>query len=651
MKKGKQSIQWRLVGIYVLVIVLVMQAVSIYLIRDIEKMLSDSFELTHRNTAQLLAQKLSGQLQNPEFYRPFLLDELRYQRSELDLETGQKQYNILLFDSEYMMLFGPEEGHYMDDLMLQARSSSTRYASAVRKDSDTGERYLNLVYTINNEAGVEEGGIYIIAGMEDQVFAKVRDIRDIMIFGTGITLIISLILSLALAQTITKPIKELTDSAAEMARGNFDQSIAVYSQDEIGQLGDMFNSMARQLSYTLEEISGEKAKMEAIFTYLSNGVIAFDTAGEVLHINPKAKELLQLENVNSFELLPLLVQKLGIEDLELTVNRPDSFRYELESENRILRVQQAPFKREEQLNGIIMVLEDITEQEALEKMRREFIANASHELKTPLTNIQLRVQALQDFIADTDRTPQQLINEIQAAWNMLGLTEEESCSRLPEGAETLYDLTMPELQELFSKQLNDLEKSILASIEEETQRMSKLVRDLLQLSLLDAEQRRFNFQIIESKDLLAHVIHRMQTAADDKDITLNSDLCSAKIWGDRESLEQVTANIISNAIKYSHEGKSVDITSQIIDNDLVIEIKDCGIGIPKEDLPRIFERFYRVDKARSRGMGGTGLGLAIALEIVEAHGGTIEIESRYRHWTTVRVTLPLAEGVSADGEI
>lgn len=651
MKTGKKSIQWRLVVIYVLVIVIVMQAVSFYLIDNIESMLENSFESTLSNTSKLLGQKLSNQLDKPEYYEPVLLDELRYQRPNPDLTSESQEYNILLFDSEFKIIFGPKESYWVDDLLLNLAENKKKYDSAIRQDPVSEVRYLNVAQEILNDEGDLEGYVYLIAAMEEQVYEKVKDIRDILLVGTGITLVISLVLSLALAQTITKPIKELTHSAAEMARGNFSQQIEVHSRDEIGQLGEMFNSMAEQLSQTLGEISNEKSKMDAIFTYMSNGVIAFDTTGEVLHINLKAKELLSLPE-DEKNIVAEIIEKLEIEDILETVTSNRLIVKEIRlpfDGGRIVRVQQAPFKREEQLNGVIMVLEDITEQQKLERMRREFIANVSHELKTPLTNIQIRIQTLQEYLEQKKLSPNQLINEIQAGWKMLDYTEEEIADLLVHGATSEYDLTYQELKDLHVWQIAKLQESMLPIIEMEAQRMNKLVRDLLQLSQLDSELDGLHRVDFALNELVEDVANRMLSATKEKNISIKytSD-GEALVSADKDAIEQVLVNILSNAIKYSPPGKDIYVVLNKKGNFVRISTKDKGIGIPAQDLPRIFERFYRVDKARSRQMGGTGLGLAISKEIIEAHGGNIEIFSESGKGTEVVFTIPLKmqEGLS-----
>ena len=645
-----KSIQWRLVFIYVLVIVVVMQAVSIYLISDISSMLENSFEESIAKTAALLVDKLVDRLDDTEYMNGIVGDEERYQRPNKDYSEGEiKDYGIYVLDADSKVIYGSDDMEFwVDDLIIATAPEGVTYQGSIRTNTDTNTRYQSSCMKIVGDDGKTQGYVYIVAAMEDQVYSKVNDIRRTLLMGTGITLVIALALSLMLAQTITRPIVDLTYRAAEIARGNFSQQIDVASDDEIGQLGNMFNSMASQLSQTLGEISNEKSKMDAIFTYMSNGVIAFDTAGELIHINPRAKELLVLPEGDQQVSLVDLIDRLAIDDIGAMVksNRLSIREVTLPSaEGRIIRIQQAPFQREERLNGVIMVLEDITEQQKLERMRSEFLANVSHELKTPLTNIQIRVHALQDYLEEREMTPPQLLHAVNAGWRILDYTPEQVKATLPTDALDTYDLTLPQLRDLYQWQISEIQRKMLPVIEAETTRMNKLVHDLLQLSQLDSDQIELNKRSFMMQELVEEVVERMQTTAKKKQSTseLNVAEPCVPIVADHDAIEQVVVNIISNAIKYSpnHSKVVVDLTQ---DSQFVwVNIKDNGIGIPAQDLPRIFERFYRVDKARSRQLGGTGLGLAIAKQIIEAHGGAIDIHSELGQGTDVRFSIPKQE--------
>ncbi|QOR34164.1 HAMP domain-containing protein [Clostridium sp. 'deep sea'] len=653
LKRRSASIQWRLVFIYVLVIVVVMQAVSFYLISNIQKMLEGSFEKRIQDNSHVLANRLRDNISDTEYVSRIIEDELKYQRPNDDSSNAAvDKYNILLFNNEKKLIYGPSDDflYWSDDVLINAELSDDNYYTKIKKNvTDQNKRYLISCEKIVSDE-ITLGYLYTIAAMENQVYKNVNQIRSTMLMGTMITLVISMILSLALAGTITKPIKQLTLSAAEMARGNFSQEIEVHSNDEIGHLGDMFNSMARQLSQTLGEISNEKSKMDAIFTYMSNGVIAFDINGELIHINPLAKELLVLPNKEAHLLVPEIIEKLEINKIEQTAKMDRLIVKEITlpyDGGRTIRMQQAPFKREKQHNGVIMVLEDVTEQQKLERMRREFIANVSHELKTPLTNIQVRIQTLQEYITEKKLTPIQLINIIKAGWRMLNINRDRVKQLLPGDAFDEYDLTYEQLKELYAWQIESIQRKMLPDIVSETTRMNKLVRDLLQLSQLDSEHVKFNKRRFSINSLLEQVVERMQATAKEKStiITYEAKPDMPEVFADSDTIEQVAYNVLSNAIKYSPNDSEINVTLTREDSFAVVSIHDNGIGIPAEDLPRIFERFYRVDKARSRRLGGTGLGLSIAKEIIETHGGHIDIFSIMGEGTEVRFTLPFVKAV------
>jgi two-component system sensor histidine kinase VicK len=257
------------------------------------------------------------------------------------------------------------------------------------------------------------------------------------------------------------------------------------------------------------------------------------------------------------------------------------------------RVQYAPFRDENrEVGGIIIVFQDVTEQQRLDNMRREFVANVTHELKTPKTNIKTYTETI-----------------------IQGVIED---------------------REMTTKFLN--------VVYGECDRMNRIVSDLLQLSQMDYDQKKWNFRKIDLDELLEDVHLKMQISAKDKSHSLKYFVQSGvgEVLGDRDAIEQVILNIVSNAIKYTPEAGEINIQAYTRDHRACIEIEDNGMGIPEKDVPRIFERFYRVDKARSREMGGTGLGLSIAKQILDEHQGDIELESTYGEGTTVRILLPYA---------
>ncbi|MGE5654797.1 MAG: ATP-binding protein [Bacillota bacterium] len=444
------------------------------------------------------------------------------------------------------------------------------------------------------------GLIYVESGLVG-VRTNLEHFRDIVYWATGGALLIVTILGSYLASTIAVPIKQLTNRAANLAQGDFSQLIHVRADDEIGQLGDTFNLLTLRLRETLAQIANEKGKMEAMLEYMAEGVIALDSAGGIIHANPAAQAMF---GVSASVLGQPLDQVFDPKQHNfgwrqaLASNQTITKQLSLPgSPARVVRSHAAPFTHPESGQaGIVIVLYDITEQERLEELRRDFVANVSHELRTPLTTIKSYVETILDGAVDS-----------------------------------------PELTSRF-----------LGVVRDETDRMTRLVADLLQLAQLDAISKRERFFIQSIKDMVRDVTSKLAVAFEQKGLGFSLALpeSSPMIYAAQDKIQQVLINILSNAIKYTPEGGQVFMSLTELTDGVEVVVQDTGIGIPKEDLPRIFERFYRVDKARSRELGGTGLGLSIARQIVENHGGRIRIESEVGQGTAVRIWLPRPEAVS-----
>lgn len=413
----------------------------------------------------------------------------------------------------------------------------------------------------------------------------------------------SLALSLAIAfaavyflsGTITSPLVKLMQKAENIAGGDFGQTLEVKSNDEIGKLTHTFNYMANSLRNTLAEISSEKSKMEAILNYMTDGVIAFNMKGEIIHTNPASSRILgvkgRIENFNEF------CAHFGfdyfLENVQyLQSKQPTEMNVQIGE--KIIKAYFAVFTDEEKKpGGIIVVLQDITEQQRLENMRKEFVANVSHELRTPLTSIKSYCETLLEGMLDDRETAEKFLNVINS----------------------------------------------------EADRMTRLVKDLLLLSRLDNQQAQWNFERISLVNLVKSVVERTEIEAALRRQKLECFVLGdiPEIEADYGRIEQVVLNLVGNAVKYTPDEGEITVYVGKIYNDVYIKVADNGIGIPESDLSRIFERFYRVDKARSREMGGTGLGLSIAKEIIEAHSGKISINSRLDAGTEVAVRLPVSQ--------
>lgn len=586
-----KSIQWKMAIIYFLLILLAMQVIGVYLLRSLEQYHLKNLSSFLSNQAQLMSSFLERYLKEP--YDTEHIDELL-------MEFG-KQMTVEIKEIYVLDPIGRIISTSRTDLSGRGRKLlSNEIAKAmagevgedIREDPSADKRLKYIAFPIQSDGKVV-GILYIVASLEN-IYNTLKDIKGILMGATVLALVITASLGFALARTITGPIQEVTSKAAELAKGDFDQIIEVKSNDEIGQLTRMFNYLTLRLKETLGEISNEKSKIEAILTYMADGVIAVNNMGEIIHINPRAMEMLGVySDAIGHDFSEVFSEAFGgITLKELFAQDGYSHEISLELKSSVLHAHFASFRNEKgDISGIVIVIRDVTAQEKLEKMRKEFVANVSHEIKTPITTIRSYAEAL-----------------------MEGALEDETVS---------------------GKFLN--------VIINETDRMSRLVTDLLQLSKMDFQEKKWIKEMIRLPQVVEDVVTKLDVTIKQKKMQVNRDFCDGllMILGDRDSIEQVILNVIGNAIKYTPESGNIEIKGFLEEDRAVLSIKDNGIGIPEEDLPRVFERFYRVDKARSRDLGGTGLGLSIAKQIIEAHAGTIEMESRYREGTVVTIKFPV----------
>lgn len=460
----------------------------------------------------------------------------------------------------------------------------------------TGSDYADFAYLISN--GEDSVLIYIKDSM-DEMQRFIWILFSIILQTMILSLIFAIILSFFLSKAITSPIKNITESAKQLREGDFEHDIEIHSDDEIGLLSMTFNDMKAALKNTLDAASDERAKLETVFTYLRDGVIAFTEDGRVLHINKSAIDLFgdaynPSFNIKSFIKL-LNMDGSSDDDNKAKPQIDPLIESDIMYNGRVLDINFGNIKYNENNashDGIIAVIHDITGRYELEKSRREFVANVSHEMRTPLTSIR------------------------------------GACETM------LKDENMPE----------EFRRVFLNMALTECDRMTNIVSDLLTLSRLDNKKTRWKISRYSIADSLKHVTDVIRVDANNHRHKLSLAVTPGlpEISADRERIEQVLINVLSNSVKYTPDGGVITVkASQKDDDNIEIVISDNGMGIPKEDLDRIFERFYRVEKSRTSETGGTGLGLAIAREIVNAHNGEISLESELEHGTTVTITLPI----------
>jgi len=441
------------------------------------------------------------------------------------------------------------------------------------------------------------GVVYIRTDMT-AIYNTINQSNRIFVNAIPLALLVTILMGILISKTITVPIQEVTEKAAIMARGDFSQEINSKSNDEIGRLAWMFNELRIQLNNNISEIGSEKSKLETILRYMADGLIAIDLSGRIIHANQAAMHLLKIrqediENTLFDDIIKHLKEDLILENLSAKcAESPVAETFTSGGSTYAIRYDR--FKDEKGADiGIIMILQDITERQKMEDMQTDFVANVSHELKTPLTTIKSYTETLlEGALSDAD---------------------------------TAVDF--------------------LSIINTEADRMNRLVKELLQLSRLDHKQEKWFKKDTNLIPLLKSCITNIELSAKAKNQHLNrifnaEDEIRAVV--DKDGIEQVVLNLLSNAVHYTRDGGRIDIDAYVSDKNAYIVIADNGIGIPESEMSRVFERFFRVDRARSRSVGGTGLGLSISKQIVEDHDGNIELSSREGRGTKVTVTLPLA---------
>lgn len=585
-----RSLHMKLVMIMVLLILSLMTVVGAFLINSVMAFYLEDFytQMSNVFARESLTRDLTTATQGEEDGAQAILDILETYSGEL----GLNGYSRTLF------ILDGETGEYLagnnDDAgkNLSYDSANLTHALATGEDSSSPNMaadYMDVAITLDR--GGSSYVIYIldnkttVNSLISQMFVL---ILESLVFG----LVISILLSFLLSKTMIIPIQRLTEGAMRVAHGDFSRKIQVASRDEIGVLTDTFNDMAGQLQDTLRQVENERNKLDTLFLHMTDGVVAFSRNGEVIHSNPAAEEMLG-RTINAEATYEELFGDLL--SLEQVLQAPDYLEEERWEGERFLQLLLAPFDRDRQ-GGVLVVLHDVTQQRKTQDMQREFVANVSHELRTPLTNIRSYAETLSD-----------------------------SAGELPPATE----------------------KKFLGVILNESDRMTHIVQDLLTLSRFDSGKDelhlvRFPFDVAV-QDLYNAVYMEAQRHDHKMKLRLEPDLPA--VVADRERVLQVMMNIVSNSIKYTPNGGHILVSAGREGDRVWMQVDDDGIGIPPKDRPRIFERFYRVDKARSRQSGGTGLGLSIAKEIVDRHEGVLELVDREGPGLSMRMELKI-EGPS-----
>ena len=578
-----KSIQWKIIAIFLLLTISVMIVVGTFLLQNISAYYYNDFNtsLDEHVFTPAFVEDINSAVSSPDgVYKA--LDLLKVYSVRMGIDSFRNYY---ILDKSLNVLGGSAEADAFFDPTpnLLLAMSGEKGMLADRKSE-----------IMDYALPVAQGNfILYVTDTKEEVNEIINNLFLNIFWALLFGLLISLILGFFLSRTIIAPISTLQHRSESMAEGDFTHKIEVRSRDEIGRLTIAFNEMASKINSSLEEIQAEKNKVEAILLHMTDAVSAYDNNGALIHINSAGENLLGEYQGKSFdELFEILGANISLYRI-LYIDSGETIERDIEWQGKSLKAFFAPFNTERSLTaGVVVVFQDITRRQMLDKARREFVANVSHELRTPLTTIKTY-------------------------------------------AETISDMG----------NVDDSTRRFIGVIENEADRMTRLVKDLLTLSQLDSSKQIERRKKFDLSQLVSSVAEKLSISAKSTghrfkvDINMASSVC----FGEPDAIEQVLTNIISNSVKYTPGGGKIEISCYGDFSKAYICVRDNGIGIPESDLPRIFERFYRVDKARSRQSGGTGLGLAIAKEIILRHNGTIEIESPDQKGTIVKIVLPLVQ--------
>ncbi|WP_214756932.1 MULTISPECIES: cell wall metabolism sensor histidine kinase WalK [unclassified Exiguobacterium] len=597
-----KSIQWKLVVIYALLILVAMQVIGVYFVRSLERQYINNFSQSLVDRANLLSYNVSegiasnGGDSTSDQQLNQVLDQLLSEFTEsTTLADDIREVQIIDTNSVVRATSNPNNqslvGQRTANSFIQ-KSFATSGAQETLVYEDSNERMRVVAVPVKSEVdGTTTGMIYIEASMQS-IYNQMEQVTRILATGTLIALIITSILGVLLSRTITRPIADMRRQAVEMRKGNFSRKVKVYSDDEVGQLAYAFNELTDELMEANATTEAERRRLTSVLENMSDGVVATDRSLRVILMNDQARDMIGLAEE---EAMGANLQNLLEFDDEIVIPEdgtmpPKLIDLSTDEELFLVRAYFSPIQKHSgPITGLIVVLHDVTEQEQVEQDRREFVANVSHELRTPLTTMRSYLEVLAEGAYKDD----------------------------------------------------ELAPRFLETTQNETERMIRLVNDLLQLSKMDSKEytmQKVKFDFIQ---FFNDIIERHEMTKGET-IQFRRKLMKRRVYvhADQDKMTQVIDNIITNAVKFSPEGGTITFRTMLRAKRLVIGIKDEGVGIPKSNLKKIFERFYRVDKARARNIGGTGLGLSIAKEVVSAHGGDIWAESEFGRGTTIYFTIP-----------
>ena len=595
------SIHFKIPMLFILLLLVSLQLIGAYFIRELETKMISNFDSQMSLNAGFLEKTLQPILMADDTEK--LEESVQTILSDFTganiLETqvmDEQGYILGINDQTLQSLIGTKStDRDVQQVILLDAPSSYQYVK-----EDTNSRVLkniSPIYSMDNTGTLI--GVLVMESNIESVYSQMSQTVSIFLNASVVAIIITIVLAVIISRGITRPISEMRRQTANIADGDYSGKVTVYGADELGELAETINDLSYKVKDAQETTESERQRLDSVLRHMTDGVLATDRRGKIIIINSRAMDLLSISQDKAIGQSIMKVLKLGekftfrqlleTQD-ELILNIPT------DDQDTILRGEFSVIQRESGfISGLVCVLSDITEQEKVEQERRSFVSNVSHELRTPLTSVKSYTESL-----------------IDGAW------EDE-----------------------------EIAPEFLKVISTETNRMIRMITDLLNLSRMDQGKQDLNREFVSINELVAHIINRFEMVLKseqyrNKKYTIERDFTQRTLWVeiDQDKFIQVIDNIMNNAIKYSPDGGKITCKLMETHNSVVISITDEGLGIPRKDIGHVFDRFYRVDKARARSMGGTGLGLAISKEVVQLHGGKIWVTSVENKGSTFFISLP-----------
>ncbi|MFV8814899.1 cell wall metabolism sensor histidine kinase WalK [Aerococcus urinaeequi] len=606
-----KSIHFKIPVIFILTLLISLQIVGAYFIRSLETEMLTSFDDQVNSQTTFIIDNIQTVMED---------EDLNEDEKETQVNSILRRFNndsvleIQLFDSNGFLLAtsNPTSQAYIGQRTVDEDIEETLYTGIRSEtsgyDSNQEIRIKKFVTPIFSTAssGAMIGILNVTANLES-IYSQIQNIMSLFLIASGISLVFTTGLAVLISSQIINPLQKMRDQTKQIAEGNYSTTLDINSEDEIGQLAESINYLSVRVGDAQDLTEAERQRLDSVLRHMTDGVIATDRRGKITIINDRSLSILNKtqEEVIGESIIEALDLSERFSFREL-FDQHDSIllNYANDEGETIIRAEYSVIQRESGfISGLVWVLTDITEHEKIERDRKQFVSNISHELRTPLTSVRSYSEALVDGAIKDEKVAVEFLNVIQT----------------------------------------------------ETDRMIRMISDLLHLSRMDAKQQVINRELIIFKDLVNHILDRfdMMLQSEDyegKNYIIKRELMEEEVWVeiDQDKLIQVIDNIMNNAIKYSPDGGTIYVRLMSTHNQLVLSIQDQGLGIPQESISHLFDRFYRVDKARSRAQGGSGLGLSIAKEEIELHNGTIWVNSIENKGTTFFISLPFEEFDSDD---